>query len=54
MLNMKKSSDDEKRHKKKRKYNPYLKDKYTLSKINEYENYLANIEKLSKEQGFDI
>lgn len=47
--------ENEKHHnKKRRKYNPYRKDKHTLSKIKEYENYLANIERMIKEKGMDI
>lgn len=43
-----------KNNQKKRKYDPYRKDKHTISKIREYENYLANIERMIKEKGMDI
>ncbi|RPD98542.1 hypothetical protein EGM88_04925 [Aureibaculum marinum] len=51
---MNKNFDSEKdgslRPKKRRKKNigPYKKDKYSLSKLIEYENYLSNIELMSK------
>ncbi len=44
-------AEDESLRPKKRKKNqfkPYKKDKYALSKLIEYENYLTNIELLSK------
>ncbi|MET2985417.1 hypothetical protein [Aureibaculum conchae] len=43
-------NDDAFRHNKKRKkrIKPHKKDKYTLSKLIEYENYLNNIELFSK------
>ncbi len=37
--------------KRKKKFKPYKKDKYALSKLIEYENYLTNIELLSKGEG---
>ncbi len=44
-------SDESLGPKKRRKKNikPHKKDKYTLSKLIEYENYLTNIELFSKE-----
>jgi hypothetical protein len=38
--------------KRKKNYKPYKKDKYALSKILEYENYLNNIEFLNKGEGY--
>jgi hypothetical protein len=34
--------------KRKKHFTPYKKDKYSISKLEEYENYLNNIELLSK------
>lgn len=40
--------------KRKKKFSPYKKDKYAVSKIKEYENYLSNIELLSRGMNLDI
>jgi histone acetyltransferase (RNA polymerase elongator complex component) len=49
---MKKNSDltEEKAKKRKRKnhFSPYKKDKYSLSKLKEYENYLEYLKMISK------
>jgi len=34
--------------KRKKRFSPYKKDKYSLSKLREYENYLMNIESMSR------
>ncbi|MCK0130913.1 hypothetical protein MWU59_05295 [Flavobacteriaceae bacterium F08102] len=34
--------------KRKKRFSPYKKEKYTLSKLEEYENYLRNIESMSR------
>jgi len=45
------ATGDESLDPKKRRNRSYKKDKYALSKLIEYENYLANIELLSKGEG---
>ena len=44
------------RPKKRRKkhFSPYKKDKYTLSKLREYQNYLNNIEIMSRGGGLEL
>jgi len=48
------AEDESLRPKKRRKKHnkSYKKDKYALSKLIEYENYLTNIELLSKGEGY--
>ncbi len=58
-LNMKQQFDQENdsprsKKKRKKKFSPYKKDKYAVSKIKEYENYLSNIELLSRGMNLDL